>query len=93
MAPFEVVHETRQHADDAAAGGERRVRQMPHRADAAAAVHQRHIVARQLAAEPRGGVMVRGVALATRRAINANSLDSHRAIVSDRFAPIQPGQR
>src|ERR1700722_8146829 len=89
MSPFEVVHETRQHADYAAVFSQRRVRQMPHRADAAGAVNQRHLVARQLAPEPGGGVMILGVALTTRRAINTNSLDNHRAIVPDRFAPIQ----
>src|SRR5713226_1770006 len=89
MTPFEVVHETRQDADHAAAFAERRVRKMAHRADAAAAVYQRHPVARQCAAEARAGVVIGGIALAARRAINADSLDSHRAIVSDRFAVIQ----
>src|SRR5271163_1915549 len=62
---------------------------MTHRADAAPAVDQGHLVARQLAPKAGGGVMIGGVALTARRAIDTDSLDSHRAIVSDRFAPIQ----
>src|SRR5260370_29559540 len=93
MPPFEVVHETRQHPDYASAFRQRRVCQMLHRADAATAIDQRHLVPGQLAAETRGGVVISGVALTARRAINANSLDSHRAIVSDQSALIQTQPR
>ena len=89
MTPLEVVHETRQDSDDAPTFGQRRVRKMTHRADVAASINQSHLVARQLTAKARGGVMITGIALAARRAIDAYSLDSHRAIVADRFAVIQ----
>ena len=73
VAPFELHHELRDHADDAAARGERAVRERTHRARAPAAIDDGASGPRQELAEPARDVVVGRVAGLARGAVDADA--------------------
>ncbi|MNR44918.1 hypothetical protein D3C85_1637170 [compost metagenome] len=82
---FLLAQETRDHADHAAAGGQRRIRGDAHQADIAAAVHQGDVTLRQRPAKLARRLLVSGTRALVGTTKQANRLDSHgRSSISGR---------
>src|SRR5215471_5187775 len=60
VAPFQFIHELRQHSDYAAALGQSSLGQPAHQTDRAASVYYRDTLAAQEAPQPHSGILING---------------------------------